>query len=129
MKIYVITKGEYSDYHICAVATDRGEAERLAKIYSDKWDDASVEEYDTEATVNLLGGRFPFSVYFYDRRDPHVFDEKENNDFKPGVSVFDQNRHPSGARMAVRIYAPDDLTALKSAIDKRAQYLAEKAGI
>lgn len=35
MEIYVITKGTYSDYHICALTLDKEKAECLKKIYSD----------------------------------------------------------------------------------------------
>lgn len=47
-KVYVITKGAYSDYHICAVAATKEIAEKLQKIYSDEYSraDARIEEYD-----------------------------------------------------------------------------------
>lgn len=48
MKIYVITKGSYSDYHICAVSTNQKNAEKLQKIFSDKWDQAMIEEYGSD---------------------------------------------------------------------------------
>ena len=49
MKVYVITKGYYSDYHICAVAVDRKRAEHLAKLYgSGRNDYAEIEEFDTD---------------------------------------------------------------------------------
>ena len=138
MKIYVITKGDYSDYHICGVATDPEKAERLAKIHTDRWDDAQVEEYDTDRGEDLLEGRFPFAVCFFDWRDPRVDDEKENDSFEPGIEALDQLQEENvdflrpiyyGPKMTVRLYAPDEQTALKIAQDKRAQYLAEKAGI
>ena len=48
MKVYVITQGCYSDYHICAVATDEEKAKLLKKYYSCRDDIAEIEEYDTE---------------------------------------------------------------------------------
>lgn len=49
MKVYIITQGVYSDYHICAVAVDREKAERIAKLYScGRYDIAEVEEFDTD---------------------------------------------------------------------------------
>lgn len=65
MKVYVITEGNYSDYHICTVTTNKERAEKLVKIFSDNWDDAKIEEYDTESETNkaALAGRIPFSVY------------------------------------------------------------------
>ena len=53
MKIYVITAGSYSDYHICAVATDPVSAENLRLLYSDGWNgQASIETFDTEELPN-----------------------------------------------------------------------------
>lgn len=49
MTVYVVTAGEYSDYGICAVFTDKEKAEIYAAAYTDKRnEDCYVEEYDTE---------------------------------------------------------------------------------
>lgn len=48
MKIYIITKGEYSDYHICAVTCDPEKAKLLQEALSDDWDSANIEEYDAD---------------------------------------------------------------------------------
>ena len=48
MKIYVITKGSYSDYHICAVSANQKNAEKLQKIFSGKWNQAIIEEYEAD---------------------------------------------------------------------------------
>ncbi len=48
MKVYVITSGEYSDYGICAVTLDKEQAELLKVRYSDKSDEAYIEEFDTD---------------------------------------------------------------------------------
>ena len=55
MKIYIITKGSYSDYHICGVAVDLKEAERLQNINTDEWDMARIETYDTEDNGEIEG--------------------------------------------------------------------------
>lgn len=53
MKVYVITAGHYSDYHICAVAIDPVSAENLRLLYSDGWNGlASIETFDTEELPN-----------------------------------------------------------------------------
>lgn len=58
MKVYVITQGCYSDYHICAVTLDKDKAERLQKMYSAKdsyySDNTEIEEYDTDDTGNAF---------------------------------------------------------------------------
>ena len=55
MKIYIITKGSYSDYHICGVAVDLKEAERLQNVNTDEWDIARIEMYDTEDNSEIEG--------------------------------------------------------------------------
>lgn len=54
MKLYAVTKGEYSYYHIITLTADKDVAEKLAKKYSKEYrtdsycftEDASVEEYE-----------------------------------------------------------------------------------
>ena len=48
MKVYIITQGEYSDYHICAVAVDRKRAEHIAKLYNGEYNETQIEEFDTD---------------------------------------------------------------------------------
>lgn len=138
MKIYVITKGCYSEYHICAVATDREKAEKLAKIYTDRWGDADVEEFDTDDEVDLLEGRVPFEIPFTsmggilmreiradiecrESFEPEIIDTPECR-----YTTWDRKEIVYPARLTVKLFAPDEATAIKSAIDKRAAYLAEK---
>lgn len=45
-KIYIVTKGDYSDYHIIACFADKDKAELCAKMYTGGWEEAKVEEYD-----------------------------------------------------------------------------------
>lgn len=50
MKIYVITAGEYSDYHICAVTDDPVSAENLRAFYTTgTYSQATIETYETKA--------------------------------------------------------------------------------
>ena len=55
MKIYIVTKGSYFDYHICGVAVDLKEAERLQNVNTDEWDMARIETYDTEDNGEIEG--------------------------------------------------------------------------
>ena len=49
MTVYVVTSGEYSDYGISAVFTDKEKAEIYCAAHSDKYDENYyIEEYDTE---------------------------------------------------------------------------------
>lgn len=129
MTIYVITKGSYSDYHICAVATDKKHAEKLAKIYTDRMDDAKIEEYDTDAPADLLAGRVPYEVVF--RGDGSVYRSTNRAEcdwaLTPGVYELDPRMlFSSPGALSVKLYAPDEETAVKVAAEKRAEYLAQK---
>lgn len=49
MKVYVVTSGEYSDYHIDGVFDDLNKAEIYVATIEDKYgDNARIEEFDTE---------------------------------------------------------------------------------
>lgn len=48
MEIYVITKGEYEDYHIIGATTNYDKAKSVQKMFSDRYDRADVEIYNSE---------------------------------------------------------------------------------
>lgn len=135
MKIYIITKGRYSDYHICAVATDEKQAEKLAKMYTDNYDDARVEEYDTEEYTDRLAAfddtRLPFSVNFNDKGEVISVWRQGADGFEPRIQerTCQYSRLLNGERLRVYLYAPDEEAAVKIAAEKRAEYLAQKEAI
>ena len=47
-KVYIVTSGSYSDYHICAASLDEEHARILAEKYSGSYDEATVEEYELD---------------------------------------------------------------------------------
>lgn len=123
MKIYAITTGSYSDYHICALTTDEAKAERLAKICSDSHDKAYIEEYDDgELSDRTMG--------YYD-----VFQEYDCVDF---LGVFDSKKHEEKVSCYSKgkdteyfcyVCAEDEDHARKKAYDMIAKYKAELAGL
>lgn len=54
-KIYIVTTGEYSDYHIVKVFNDKQKAEKYIQLYNQKndyeYDKLDLEEYDITNTV------------------------------------------------------------------------------
>lgn len=48
MKIYVVTKGEYSDYRIITATLNRWKAESIAEKFADLDEDTRIEEYEDE---------------------------------------------------------------------------------
>lgn len=66
MIVYVITKGEYSDYGICGVAIDKKRAERIRDFVSDGCYQAEIEEYDTDNFKQLEDGKKAYDVTIHD---------------------------------------------------------------
>lgn len=123
-KVYVITKGAYSDYHICAVAATKEIAEKLQKIYSeDSWNDAIIEEYDLNGARDDV--RVFYDVTFKDDRVSACFNEYGE---KESIYFFKGNKWQSDC-MIVCVKARDEDHAIKIAQDRRAEYLAKKEGI
>ena len=123
-KAYVITKGSYSDYHICAVTLDKNRAEKLRKMFtgSDRWHEANIEEYtlDEENKMHKYGVVFDVKGAFkrfcaddYDLYDDGYIDDWSDDD--GGITVW--------------VESADEAHALKIAQDRLAEYKAKKAGI
>lgn len=67
-KLYAVTSGEYTDYHIITLTESRRRAEKIAEMY-----DANVEEY--EDNEELTAKPLTYTVYAYggaDCRESHL---------------------------------------------------------
>ncbi len=120
MKIYAITKGNYSGYHICALTVDKEKASRLREIYSDSYEDANIEEYydgegkDISVLWEYCENKAGYThTVLYDRNDV-----REHVEFYPESSTF-----------YVYVFANDREHAEKKAHDMIAEYKARKEGI
>lgn len=129
--IYVITKGSYSDYHICAVASTQERAEQLQKMYSDYCDMARIEEYEIDV---------PSDEYY--NENPILYWEvilKQDGNLIDTITYYDKPNQPmtikegrwnwQGTFIISNIQTDTQEKAMKIAYDKRAQYLAEKFGL
>ena len=123
MKIYVITAGEYSAYHIFAVTDDKKSAERLRRGYSG-WEEARIEEYETEyppkdpkeyycVSVSLSGELLDI--------DTKYFFENAPEEQKPELNVVDLH----DTYFDINVTAKDRSHAEKIAFDKIAEYKYE----
>ena len=123
-KVYVITRGAYSDYHICAATLDKDTAEKLAKKYSEEsWDNAVIEEHVLEDFTE--GERFMYCVSFGNYGMSCSFEEYEH---KENI-VYHKNKRTGEDSMIVYVKAKDEEHAKKIAQDRRAEYLAKKEGV
>ena len=122
MKIYVVTQGEYSDYHIEGVTLDRQKAERWVELYNDSvgkyHDDAQIEEYESDSFG--ANGLYLWQV---------------DTDFgEVNCSVFcgrgpEWNYIDCDGDFHVTVMAKDRDHALKAAFDKVAMLRAKREGI
>jgi len=65
-KVYIITQGSYSDYHICGVYSDLKTAKKIARLYlsdNDKYHNSSlvIEEYELDEYQDIPDN---YSSYF-----------------------------------------------------------------
>lgn len=124
MKVYVITKGEYSDYHICAVATDKEKAEEIRKKYSQPWEAAEIEEYDTEETEMLMYKNLYVCIYY--KKSKSIIVNETSFEYPPSIEFMVKD---STSQLSTHVNADDKVHAFKIASDRFAKYLAEKQGL
>ena len=121
MTYYAITKGTYSDYHICSITSDKEKAKRLRKIYSDDYEEAEIEEYDEEDGKDTRERK----TYYYRIADDSVWESDFEGTSREYVSVDGVKDVIKG----VRVIATDEEHARKKAQDMIARFKAMQAGL
>jgi hypothetical protein len=119
MKIYVITKGCYSDYHIAAVTDDKEKAEFLKLKFSDEYDPANIEEYDTDEYS--VEGIQNMKLFYWKVSISHS--QSVVYPYLSGNQYF--NVYADGIQAVVIARTKEQ--AIKIVRDKYAQYLSEQA--
>lgn len=121
MKIYVITQGEYSDYHIVGVTLDRGKAERWVNEYNmgKAYDDAQIEEYETD-----VFGRDDLYKYSVKREYGEVSADLLSDADYTYEYIFSDD-----GDFRFVVYARDKEQAKKIAYDRIAKMKAEREGL
>ena len=137
MKVYVITSGEYSDYHIDAVSDRLDEAEKICGFLNSKrqYDFCEIEEFDTdEIKVNStedVKQRFDMKVGYSSGRiywfDSPVYALGDMSDIKV-------RRNCRSGELEIDVIAvlpkgTDKETAKKIMLDRVAKFKAKRAGI
>lgn len=141
-KVYIITQGEYSDYHIVAVFNIKEDAEKFVNYMSDKYhgDPYEIEEYDIGIPYDYINNHIysvkmcsdnsanviikeiaPGSYYYGDslrcKNDAKVFETEEYN----------YATHKNTVYYYTYIFTANDKDhAKKIAFDRFAKYKAEK---
>lgn len=114
MKVYVITRGVYSGYHICGVSLDKKEAQTIAQLCSDGLETAKVETYDSkEFSPFVKGGKY-YCVWL--RGESVTTYETNIEDYE----LFGQNKvvyYKRDSRYSVYVIAKDREHAQKIGLD------------
>lgn len=130
MKIYVITKGCYSDYHIVGVATDLKMAEKIEQ-YIDKehnyYGNARIEEYSTEVWGEIVQNNKHLYLVS-ERLDGGLNAFRSTYDINEGYEMINKITFNNG-RMNVYVFAKNEQHAIKIGRDMFAQHKAEKDGL
>ena len=85
MKVYVVTAGSYSDYHIAKVFTDKDKAEEYREWLYDSND---VEEYETEDNLEV---KKYYRIYITTRVNTDSKQLGPNISVTKGDSIFNGN--------------------------------------
>jgi hypothetical protein len=125
MKLYAVTKGDYSDYHIIVLTANKEVAKKIAKRFSDKYDAAKVEEYEDGKII--LGKK----LYFVRVVDGNVDDVAEDSS---DYYLFDASVFPGLMNRGKEMYYTHVLTdtaekAEKIGKDRIMKYIAEKENL
>lgn len=122
MKVYIVTDGEYSDYHIEAVFTDKKQAELYSVFHN-----GDVEEWETDKSYFDEGTKlFVVHKIRIIRRTDIVFEvEKLFGSLRPFTRLDDDPFH--GITIYVSLEERDDKKALKIAQDMYAKHKYERS--
>lgn len=124
-KVYVITSGCYSDYHICAVTLDPERAKNLRRLF-DNWSGANIEEYPLDEKVETR----IYGVTLQRETGKHIKTKLDDYDnYHDGYVEEDYDLEADEQHLTFWCTAKDEEHALKIARDRLAQYKAEREGI
>ena len=133
MKIYIITKGDYSSYHICAVSTDKKNAETLRKAFSDRWDEARIETYESDEFLTEIENGFKlYDCSMKEDGDMSITIFESSIDYYIDSANFKVKKYKKGYMApgyGVYVWAKDKDHARKIAADKIAEFKAKEEGV
>lgn len=124
MKLYAVTKGDYSNYHIITLTEDKKVAKEIAKMFSgrEEYDKAKVEEYEDG---KIILGKMLYFVRVVDGNVCEVAEDLDDyNLFNPFVSRGLMN---NGKEMYyTHVLADTAEKAEKIGKDRIMKYIAKK---
>ncbi len=131
-KIYAITQGGYSGYHIVALTADMETAEKIldaCKRSSDYFGNAKIEEYEDAVRYDNINPVWECAMVFGTIEVETAGFTIVEADERLSHQKLNEVRDNGHGRYWCYVSAPDEETAKKIACDLIAKYKAEKAGI
>lgn len=124
--VYLVTDGEYEDYHICGVFSTKELAVKSFKFYGiDEGDDRNISEYELDNNLNIINsGLNSYEVYFDNGKNNtgvYLIEYKE-----PYIYMYEYPSRWINDRYMVIVHAKDKEHAKKVAQDKLHEYLTER---
>lgn len=117
-KVYLVTDGDYSDYHVLGVYATTEKAEEAKLLYAA---DNDIEEYELDAVPDSPPGLVPFVVTITFSGDVRDAYRESADQFSPRWHVANWDRNPCGR---FYMWARDEQHAVKIANEWRAQIAA-----
>ena len=124
MKVYVITEGSYSDYHIVGVTLDRDKAERAAKLAVGACGYPDIEEWETDE-VDLIKDGSAYDVTLFSNRTVEV---RKCSWINLG-EINKVTKSWRGTAYRVTVIAENDMIARKIGFDLIAMEKAREEGL
>ena len=121
--IYIVTSGDYSDYHICAVF----ETEELAKRYIEsfkQYNDMGIETFTLNDTAPDNGLSAYFVRMLRDGDVEMVNQESSDYGFNGMAGSTQVLKTVNGTKLFVHCFAKDEAHAVKIAGEKRREIIA-----
>ena len=122
-KIYIITKGCYSGYHICAVTMDKSRAENLKRLFDDRYEEADIEEYTLD---EVQKNEYIYCIDFQDDSSPNIYIDEYSGfaNSSNDLHIIDYSKC-----FSVYVRAKNEKHAMKIAQDEYARWKAEQEGV
>jgi len=132
MRVYVITQGQYSDYHICGVTANKAAAEKVVEhlnstVNNDWYSAACIEEFDTDIWES--GKQVWVYTLKEDGRDFVYEDGYADVTKTDGLYSIKKLKNNTGTIYTVYILANDEDHARKIGRDIFSSYRAQEEGI
>lgn len=130
MKVYVITRGSYSNYEVLGVTLDEKKADIIAKALSTKYDRADVEVYDTDKFELIKEGDRLFRIICVVRTHEYtISDDEVYMMYSDDIGIVETRYWHNDKCLVVIVAAKDKDHAFKIGVDKINEYIAKEKGI